>query len=227
MYKTLVGTLAAISLLAACSSEPTVQTGADAEVIGGNLHRIDHSKVKMAYIDPQADFSKYTRVLLRPLGVDNVEIIQPQSSGSVVSGSRDWVLTDEDKDMLRQVFLDAMTRQLEEKGHFPIVTEADDDVLEIAAMITAIAPSGPKDDLRSRGAGRNYVITEGAGSIAVAFAFGDSQTGEVLALAKDSRSSNSFWGSNNSVSNMADVRHMFNSWALQIRSGLEHVTGKE
>ena len=100
-------------------------------------------------------------------------------------------------------------------------------VLEIAAMITAIAPSAPKDDLKSRGAGRNYVITEGAGSIAVAFAFGDSQTGEVLALAKDSKSSNSYWGANNSVSNMADVRNMFNSWAIQIRNGLEHVTGKE
>ena len=52
-------------------------------------------------------------------------------------------------------------------------------------------------------------------------------TGEVFALAKDSKTSNGFWGSNNSVSNMADVRNMFNSWALQIRTGLEHVTGKE
>ena len=117
-------------------------------------------------------------------------------------------------------------KQLEESGGFPIVDEADDDVLEIAAMITAIAPSAPRDDGRSRPAGRSTIITEGAGSIAVSVAFGDSQTGEVLALAKDSRSSNGFWGANNSVSNMADVRRMFNSWAIQIRNALETVTGR-
>ena len=36
-------------------------------------------------------------------------------------GTRDWLLTDDDKEKLRQVFDEAMRKQLEDKGHFPIV----------------------------------------------------------------------------------------------------------
>jgi Protein of unknown function (DUF3313) len=225
MIKQLITSAALVTLVAACSSTPEVQTGDDAEVIGGNLHRVDGSRADMAYIDPAADFSKYSKVIIRPLGVDNIEVIQPDSTTSAVN-RRDWELTDQDKQMLQDTFLGAMQKHLEDKGDFPLVNEPGDDVLEIGAMITAIAPSAAKDDGRSRATGRSYVITEGAGAIAVAVAFGDSETGEVLALVKDSRSTTSHWGINNSVTNKADVQRMFNSWAMQINSSLGKITGK-
>ena len=227
MYTKILPTLAIAALVAGCSSTPEVQTGDNAEVIEGtSLHKVDNSRVQMSYIDPDADLSKYNRVLVRPLGVDKVEIIQPSKTTSI-AGRRDWVLTDKDKQALQTVFHEVMVKQLQEKGGYEVVDEPGDDVLEIAAMITAIAPSGPKDDNRSRPTGRSQVYTEGAGSIAVAVAYGDSETGEVLGLAKDSRSSNSYWGANNSVSNMADVRRMFTSWAIAIRDGLDRVHGKK
>lgn len=226
MIRTLVAVAASVFLVTACSSTPEVQTGDDAEVIGENLHRVDNSRADMAYIDPQADFSKYRKVLIRPLGVDKIEVIQPDSRGSATN-RRDWELTDKDKQSLQQIYHDTMVKQLQEKGDFPVTMEAGDDVLEIAAMITAIAPSAAKDDGRSRPTGRSYVVTEGAGAVAVAVAFGDSETGEILALVKDSRSSSSHWGLNNSVSNRADVQRMFTSWALQINSSLAKLTGKE
>ena len=227
MLKHIAMAVTLAAALGACSSTPEVQTGPDAEVIGNNLHRIDGGRADMAYIDPNADFSKYSKVLLVPLGVDNVEIIQPDSSGTRMN-RRDWELTDSDKQNLQQMFHDAMKKQLEDKGDFPLVDQPGDDVLEIEAIITAIAPSAAKDDNRSRPIGRSYVITEGAGSMAVAVAFGDSETGEVLALVKDSRSSSnaSMWGRNNSVTNRADVMRMFNSWAMQINTSLGKVTGK-
>ena len=225
MLKKFILTASVLTLVTACSSTPEIQTGEDAEVIGDNLHRVDGSRVDMAYIDPDADFSKYSKVMIRPLGVDNIEVIQPSSSGTSIS-RRDWELTDEDKLMLQDMFASSMQKHLEDKGDFPIVDAPGDDVLEIAAMITAIAPAGSKDDNKSRPVGRSYVITEGAGAIAVAVAFGDSQTGEVLALVKDSRNSSTHWGMNNSVSNKADVNRMFSSWAMQINSSLGKVTGK-
>ena len=227
MYTKILPALAIATLVAGCSSTPEVQTGDNAEVLEGtSLHKVDHSKAKLAYIDPDADLGKYNRVLVRPLGVDKVEIIQPSKTTSI-AGRRDWVLTDEDKQALQTMFHEVMVKQLQEKGGYEVVVEPGDDVLEIAAMITAIAPSGPKDDNQSRPAGRSQVYTEGAGSIAVAVAYGDSETGEVLGLAKDSRSSNSYWGANNSVSNMADVRRMFTTWAIAIREGLDRVHEKK
>lgn len=226
MFRAIIGTAGLLALLAACSSTPEVQTGADAEVIGDNLHRVDNTRAKVAYIDPDADFSKYQRVLVRPLGVDKVEIIQPDKSRGSSRGG-DWELTDSDKVTLQQMFHDTMEKQLQEKGNFPLATEPGDDVIEISAMLTALAPAAPKDDNRSRPAGRSTVYTEGSGAIAVAVAFGDSETREVLALVKDSRSSSSHWGANNSVSNKADIQRMFTSWAAQINNSLSTVTGKD
>lgn len=228
MIRHILATAAAMALLSACSSEPTIQTGEDAEVISGNLHKVDNSRAQMAYIDPQADFSKYNKVLVRPLGVDNVEIKQPQTSGSV-AGRRDWELTDKDKENLRAAYMESMSSHLQDKCGYPLVSEPGDDVLEISAMITGIAPSAPKDDSSSRAVGRNQVYTKGAGSMAVAVAYGDSETGEVLGIAKDARTSRSSgsWGLNNSVSNMADIRRFFNSWATQICDGLDRVHGKK
>ncbi len=219
-------TASALLLLTGCAGTPEVQTGPDAEVIGDNLHRVDNSRADMAYVDPNADFSRYTKVLVHPLGVDNIEVIQPDSRSSVMNRS-DWELNDGDRKALQEMYRNAMVKQLEERGHFPIVEQAGDDVLVISAMITAIAPSAAKDDSRSRPAGRTYVITEGAGSVAVAVGFADSETGEILALVKDSRSTTNNWGLNNSVTNRADVQRMFNSWAIQINSSLAKVTGKE
>ena len=226
MIKKYLASVAMLSLVAACSSTPEVQTGDGAEVIGDNLHRVDNSKADVAYIDPDADFSKYTKVMIRPLGVNKIEVIQPSKTGTSMS-RRDWELTDADKQMLQDTFHSAMLKNLQDKGDFPLVDEPGDDVLEIGAMITAIAPSAAKDDGRSRAMGRSYVITDGSGAIAVAVAFGDSETGEVLALIKDSRSSSSHWGLNNSVTNKADVQRMFNSWAMQINSSLVEISGKQ
>ena len=225
MYKRLLGAIGASLILAACSSTPEVQTGEDAEVIMGNLTRIDNSRADLAYVDPNKDFSKYNRVMVMPLGVDNVEIIQPSYSSSV-AGNRNWELTDNDKDKLRKSFHEAMVKQLEDKGGYQVVDQPGDDVLQIAAMLTAIAPSAAKDDNRSRPTGRSRVYTAGAGSLAVMVVFGDSETGEILGLAKDSKSGTSMWGSNNSVSNMADVNRMFSSWATRIRNRLDTVHGK-
>ncbi|NQY03673.1 MAG: DUF3313 family protein [Halieaceae bacterium] len=218
---------AAVTVMTACSStEPTVQTGDDAEVIMGNLHKVDNSRTDLAYVDPEANFGKYNSVLVQPLGVDNVEIRQPNNSYSAV-GNRTWELTDKDKENLRKSFAESMGKQMEKCG-YPVVTEAGDDVLQVAAMITGIAPAAAKDDNSSRAVGRTRVYTEGAGAMAVAVMFGDSETGEVLAMIKDTRQSNSAgnWGLNNSVSNMADVRRFFNGWANQICQGLDRAHGK-
>jgi Protein of unknown function (DUF3313) len=64
----------------------------------------------------------------------------------------------------------------------------------------------------------NIKPVEGAGKMGVEVTFSDAKTGEVLALAKDTRSGSSIWGINNSVTNAAEVRRVFNARAMQIRA---------
>ncbi len=216
----------AAGTLVACSGTPTVQTGPDAETIDGKLYRVDNTAAQLVYVDPSVDFSRYNRVLLMPLGLDNVEIIQPGNSSAPYGRKRGWELTDEDRAALQADYREAMVQALVENGGYALADAPADDVLKINAMLTELAPNAPKDDNQSRYAGRSRVYTEGAGSIAVAVAFADSKSGEVLALSKDRRRSSQQWGVNNRVTNRAEVRRVFSAWARQVRKGLDQVHGR-
>ena len=214
----------ALALLVACAGEPTVQTGPDAEtVMDGRLARVDNTRGALVYIDPDADYARYRKVRIVPLDVDNVEIIQSSASRSMVNRyNREWQLTDSDKSRLREEFRKSMAATIADDGHFEISDEDGDDVLRLEAMVTRIAPTGPKDDTASRGMGRGYVITDGAGSISVAMLLADGDSGEVLAILKDTYDSqnNVNWGINNRVTNLAEVRRAFNSWGSRLQQGL-------
>lgn len=214
--------LVAGALLTACSQTPSIQTGSEAEtMMAGTLNKVDNAAVDVAYVDPTGDYDRYTKVWIPELDLDNVEIIQPQANSSIVNRyNREWELTDEDKTKLQDAFAESMTKELTDKGEFAIADGPGDDVLKIEAMITAIAPSGPKDDM-TQNYGRSRVFTEGAGGMSIAIMLADGDSGEVLAIIKDTRNSNnSNWGLNNSVSNLAEVRRNFNTWAAQIHRGL-------
>ncbi|MEO0436151.1 MAG: DUF3313 family protein [Pseudomonadota bacterium] len=210
-------------LLGACTSSPTIQTGENAETTrDGSLNKVDNTAVDLAYVDPDADYARYSKVWVTPLNLENVEIEQPPSSNSIINRyNEEWELTDEDKGDLQKAFAEAMQKELTSNGDFIAVSEGGDDVIVVEAMITKISPSGPKDDTASRGMGRSRVFTEGGGGMAIAIILADGDSGDVLAIIKDGRASvNSSWGLNNSVTNMADVKRNFNAWAGQIHRGL-------
>lgn len=223
-----LGYAAALLALVGCAGEPTIQTGDDAEVIMGNLNRVDNARADLAYMDPAADYARYERVQIQPLDLDNVEIIQPNSGSSMLSRyNTEWKLTDRDKAALQNAYLEVMTREISKNGDFEIADAGGDDVLTIGAMITRIAPSAPKDDAMSRGTSRSRVYSESSGSISITIALADGDSGEVIALIKDTtRGNNNYWGVNNSVTNMAEVRRAFSSWAIRIHDGLEAVKAR-
>lgn len=215
--------ISCVFLIACASPEPTVQKGPDAEIIAGNLHRVDNTRAAIAFKDPNADFSQYNSILLDPLNMDNVEIVQPR--GSSATNRSTWELNDNDKQTLQQQFREVFTRELQETGDYTVTTTPGANVLRITAALTGIAPAAARDDARSRPTGRTRVYTEGAGSMAIAFVFSDSTSSEALAVVKDSRSGTPMWGSNNRVTNMSDVRTIFGHWARAIRARLDIMHG--
>lgn len=223
MHKKLLIVLLSLPLLFTGIAHVQSEDDSGPEVILGTLHKVDNAKVGLAYVDPNADFSQYTRIILDPLEVDKVTIVQP--SRSTANRRNEWVLTDKDKAALQKSYAEVFVRELEETGDYQIVTEPGADVLRITASLLGIAPSAAKDDNKSRGVGRTRVYSANSGSMAIAFGFSDSQSGEILGIVKDTRSGSPTWGVNNSVTNMSDVRFMFGRWARMIRARLDIVHG--
>jgi hypothetical protein len=211
------------ALMAGCAGDPTVQTGPDAETImDGKLTRVDNSVSQLAYLDPTADYARYRAVYIAPLGVDDIEIIQPSASSSAINRyNREWELTDEDRQWLKDTFRASMEKTVTAGGAYSIADSRGDDVIVVDAMITQIAPAGPRDDAQTRNVPRSRVYTEGAGGMSIAMAITDGDSGEILALIKDTRNSrNASWGVNNRVTNQAEVRRNFDSWGRRLHDGL-------
>ncbi|WOJ94379.1 DUF3313 family protein [Congregibacter variabilis] len=221
--KVILGLALPVALLAACAEQPSIQSGENAETIMGELAKVDNARVDLAYVDPTADYTRYRKVYIAPLDLENVEVIQPDSNSSMANRfNREWELTDADKEKLQSTFRESMSKALTDGGAFEIAQEGGDDVIKLESMLTRIAPSGPKDDQMSRTTARSTVITQGSGSMSIAIMIADGDSGEPLAIIKDTRSrvNSNMWGINNSVSNMAEVRSNFNAWAKQIHDGL-------
>ena len=55
--------LLAMLVVAGCATEPSIQTGPDAETTFDGLVRIDNARFAGAWIDPDVDLKKYTRLI--------------------------------------------------------------------------------------------------------------------------------------------------------------------
>lgn len=218
-------TITLTATLIGCSNAPTVQTGSEAEVVMGKLNRVDNVSAEMAYVDPSVDYRQYQAVRLLPLDLDHVEIVQPDRSYSLQSRTRrEWTLTDSDRAKLETTFKEVIEAAINDTDGLTVTETSGEGVLVIEAMVTRIAPSAPKDDGASRAVGRSVVYSQGAGSLSVSFMIADDRSGEVVALMKDTRGGQqSFWGANNRVTNLAEVRRMFKHWGGQISRGLTYM----
>ncbi len=217
-WKNSLAVVLSIFLLSACSKSPVIETGDNATVLDNtNLHKIDNTRVAAAYVDPDADFKQYTKIIIMPLSMDETRIIQPQSS----RGSRSWVLEDKDKERLNSSYQLMMKKYLVDGGAYTLVTEPAADVMVISAAIVALAPSAPKDNARAGGySARSKTFTDSAGTITMAMVLVDGGSGKRLLEWADARSGWSGLKRNTSVSNLSDVNLIFSTWANQLHRGL-------
>ena len=222
----LLSPVGAIVLLAACAaSEPVMPTEPAATPSDSGLYPVENPRVDFAIVRPDLDISKFTQLKVDPLDVSNIHIIEPDLSGSLYR-ARKWTLTDAEKQLVAELYTDMMQKYLQDKGSYRIVDEAGANVLRISAALLEIRPNAPKDDFKSRPAGRTKIYTEGAGSMTIGIDFYDAQSGEILARMLDRRDAGRTWGENNRVTNRGEIMQLFASWARLLNSRLEKLQGK-
>lgn len=82
--------LASIIAITGCetmpTAEPTIQMGSNAEVTIDGLHRVDNSKMAMAYVKPDVDLNGYTKIILDPVSI--VYKKEPRGTGRMRSARR-------------------------------------------------------------------------------------------------------------------------------------------
>jgi len=175
-----------------------------------NLVAVEGAAVNMAFIDPDADFSVFKRVaILEPLVAfrSNWQRDQNRSRSRNVS-ARDM---ERIKDDVATQFERVFAERLEAAG-YEVVEVGGDDVLVLRPAIIDLDITAP--DTRSAGRSRNFTASTGAATLYMQLF--DSVSGDIIGRAADRSvvrrgGGNISWS--NSVTNTADARRMFGSWA--------------
>lgn len=180
------------------------------------------SAVDLLYVRPEASLAGYKRVRLEPLQVSFHQDWNPNRTrrGANRLSAADF---DNIKSSLANAFATAATAELA-RGGYDVVTEADEDVLDVTPFIINLIITAPD----TRTAGRSRTYTANAGQMTLVAELRDSETGQILMRVIDNqraRSTGTFqWTT--SVTNMGAARQTITGWASTLRRQLDAANGR-
>jgi hypothetical protein len=174
-----------------------------------------------SYIKPGVDLSTYNKVLVKPLSIGEIEVLKPaweQDNDDV------WAFSPEDADAIQEWFMDAMQKELEEKGGYSLVSQPAADVMRIEVELLSITPyvkpGTPASD------GKFTVSTLGSGDVVVSAEFRDSTTRELLILIEGERTIGDKYKELSPENHTKNVKGLFAKWGKVVRDGLDKAHNK-
>jgi len=191
-----------------------------------NLVAVDDAQVAMAYIDPDADFSVFKRVMI----LDTFVAFRSGWERDQRRGTRGTRISARDMEQIKtrvsELFNSVFIEVLEADDGFEIADETDYDVLLVRAAILDLDVTVP--DTSSPGRSRTYTADSGAATLYIELY--DSVSGQIIGRAFDrqaARNPGSMMRWTTRASNTADARRVFRDWASQFRGFLEsHYSGE-
>jgi hypothetical protein len=178
------------------------------------------TKARLVYLRPGATLDVYTKVALLDCYVafkKNWDRDYNRDASSL-SGR----VTAEDMEKIKKLLADefrkVFTEELQEKGGYPIVDVAGEDVLIVRPALLNLDVTAPDIDSASRN--RQFVTS--AGEMTLFMELFDSATGEIIARIIDPQAADrgGFATMANSVTNKAEADRIIRKWAVALREHL-------
>lgn len=155
------------------------------------------------YLKPGVNFNEYQQLDIAGLDTSRVVVREPSSSDSF---DEPWVLTDKDKTYLQEEFMKTFTKELIETDKFK--ASGDGKKLLIKTTLLELAPTAPKDDIKSRPT-ISKIYTEGAGTITMKIEIYDAQTKALVGVIADQAKLGNRWERNNKANNKRQLSLAF------------------
>ena len=197
------------------------------DVNDDGLERISGSKMSVVYVEPGADLSPYSRVILiEPTVAFKKNWARKQRSGSaskLQTSSR--VNTSKIKKNIASEFEIVFTETLN-NGGFPVVEDAGEDVLLVRPSIVDLDINAPE----THGSGRTTSYVRSAGEMTLYLELFDSATGDIIVKAIDrkiDREHELIYTWANSSSNRIAAQRIYQSWADILLEALKEAKSYE
>ncbi|MBK6739689.1 MAG: DUF3313 domain-containing protein [Haliea sp.] len=207
-----------VATLAGCAN---TQTGTKDEWDG--LVRQPGTRMDAVFVQPDAELAAYTSVMLDPVEVSFARNWDPnrgvRNPSARLNADDVAAIRSGLADMLRET----LRTQLASSG-FTLVDEPGPETLRVSAAIVNLFVTAP--DTMTAGRGRTY--TANSGQMTLVAELRDSDTGDLLARAVDTRRGRSTGAMSftNNVTNTADARRAMIVWADALVQGLNEMYGR-
>jgi hypothetical protein len=220
--KSLMLILLSLLIVACTSAPPALQTGPDAEWTFDGLVRVDNSRFRDAWADPEIDFNQYNKVMPGGARFEFRAVSKTAGRTSLSRGSKsEFWISDANRDKLVDTVSGVFNEELGKAQGWESAEEVGPDVLILRGALLDIVSFVPPEMM---GRGEIYLSSVGQATLVVEGI--DSMSGEVVFRAVDRRSIESAGDTMtraNTVSTWAEVRRWARRYATTLREGLESI----
>lgn len=213
--------LAGLSV-ACTATQPTIQTGPDAEVTFDGLHKVDNSRADLAWARPDFDISSYTKVMFVGGGIAYAPAKNRGRTTLERSRPGPYFIDEDSRARFEELVRDTFADEISKIEHFEIVTEPGPDVLMVLGGLIDVESYVPIDPMEQIGRGEIYLSSVGEATLVLELR--DSETNAILARSIDRRAAEQPGGimfKSNRVTNAAEVRRLVRFWAARLRESLD------
>ena len=158
-----------------------------------------------SYIKPGINFKQYKQFSIKPLNLDDTRLIPPPWVEK--PNPKDWRMSKENQDFLRETFASAVREGVESEGKFKIVNEHTPGTLQIDVHLLSLTPWASRDE---------KVETLGTGTLTFEAHVRDAATAELLAVYQGTQQVGKNYQANTPANKMTDIKEHFTDWGRNI-----------
>jgi len=209
------------AVLAACSSQPELQSGPDAEITKDGLVRVDHSTFSKTYVKPGMDLSKYDRMYVVTAGTDYRDVTTSPAERYGGSGRNEYPLDEKQRAEFEKLVDEVFEEEFTNSKYFVMAEGPGEDVLLVVGGMVDVVSFVPPER-----AARDTVYLAELGQATLVLELRDSLTNEPLARAADRRRVEPNRGTLQASSkprNQQEVKRVIRRWAKQLVAGLDEL----
>ncbi len=162
-------------------AQPILAIGPDAEVTEDGLHRVDPSIMEQAWVKPDLNLRRYTKILYMPAGVQFRDVRNQRydpRTGSLVTV---FPISDEMKALMREAWGQSFYEHLAEVESYEFYESVGRDVLMVQGFLIDVISSMPPDNRT----GVFIRTVEGPWTVSAVLVLRDSMSNDILARTID------------------------------------------
>jgi len=127
------------------TAQPILATGPDAEVTEDGLHRVHPPIMADAWVRPDLDLSRYTRILLMPTAVQFRDVPERPYDPRSATGTTEFSLDDQKQEWFRGVWRQAIDAEFGQEESYELYEGVGYDVLVVQAFLADVVSHIPPE----------------------------------------------------------------------------------